>query len=74
MLEEIEEQIKMGEQDKSADKQVSVWSLLFADDNKAGGSNHTVEDTALLQKVLNLIYQWSQDNSMRINAIKTYGL
>ena len=51
-----------------------MWSLLFADDNKAGGSNHTVEDTALLQKVLDLIYQWSENNSMRINAIKTYGL
>ena len=70
MLEEFEDKIKEMEEKKSADKQVSVWSLLFADDNKAGGSNHTVEDTNLLQEALNLIYRWSESNSMVINLIK----
>ena len=47
---------------------------MFADDNKAGGNNQTIEDTNLLQEALNLIYSWSESNSMIINSIKTFGL
>ena len=73
-MEEFEDKIKEMEKMKSADREASVWSLLFADDNKAARSNHNIEDTSLLQEALDLIYKWSERNSMVINSIKTFGL
>ena len=73
-MEEYEKKVKEMEKMKPADRQVSIWSLLFADDNKCTGSNHTEEDTDILQKALNLIYQWTDNNNMVINSIKTFGM
>ena len=68
MIDKYEKELaKKEEINKSADKRVKIWSLLFADDNKCSGSNHTEEDTKILQEALQLIYDWTGSNGMRIN-------
>ena len=74
MMDKFEGEVREEQEVRSANRRVNIWSLLFADDNKCSGSSNTVEDTALLQKALDLIYKWTQDNQMRMNSTKTFAM
>ena len=75
MMDKYEKELAKNEEIiKLADKRVNIWSLLFADYNKCSGSNHTEEDTKILQEALQLIYDWTGSNGMHINSSKTFGM
>ena len=51
-------------------KVVSSYVSSFADDTRVAYGAKTVEDTAILQKDLNSVYEWAEENNMQFNSKK----